>query len=365
MRLGLVLYGSLEIITGGFLYDRILVEYLRRQGDEVEVISIPWHGYGRGLLVNFSATWLRRLSRASFDVLLQDELAHPSLFRLNRRLKRLRPYPLVSIVHLLRATEERPAWQNRLYREVERRYLDSVDGFVFTTRQVGHLVEGLVGRGRPAVLAYPAGNRFSRSLTPAEIAARAQRPGPLQVLFLANLIPRKGLHALLEALAALPRESWRLTVAGNLAMAPAYVQAIRRQINRLGLAEKVTLRGLLVGEALAACLARSHLLAVPSYMEGLPLAFLEGLGFGLPVIAGAGGGTGEVITHGQEGFLVKPGDTAALTLYLNRFLENREQLAEMSLAAQARYEAHPTWDQTCAQVRRFLQDVLRGGDRGL
>ena len=47
MRVGLVIYGSLTTVSGGFLYDRKLAEYLRESGDEVEVISLPWHSYPR------------------------------------------------------------------------------------------------------------------------------------------------------------------------------------------------------------------------------------------------------------------------------------------------------------------------------
>ena len=42
MRIGLVIYGSLDTLSGGYLYDRMLDEHLRRQGDEVEIISLPW-----------------------------------------------------------------------------------------------------------------------------------------------------------------------------------------------------------------------------------------------------------------------------------------------------------------------------------
>ena len=49
MRLGLVIYGNLDIITGGFLFDKLVVEYLRRQGDEVEIMALPWHPYALGL----------------------------------------------------------------------------------------------------------------------------------------------------------------------------------------------------------------------------------------------------------------------------------------------------------------------------
>ncbi|RJR47229.1 MAG: glycosyltransferase family 1 protein, partial [Deltaproteobacteria bacterium] len=56
MKIGLIIYGSLDLVTGGFLYDRLLVDYLRSRGEEVEVISLPWPSYRRGLLDNFSRT---------------------------------------------------------------------------------------------------------------------------------------------------------------------------------------------------------------------------------------------------------------------------------------------------------------------
>ena len=129
MRIGLLIYGPLETLSGGYLYDRKLVDYLLRQGDQVEVISLPWRNYLRHLGDNLSRSLLRDLEQQRLDILLQDELNHPSLFYLNHRLKRRTSYPVISIVHHLLSSEDRPAWQNRLYEFIERRYLSSVDGF--------------------------------------------------------------------------------------------------------------------------------------------------------------------------------------------------------------------------------------------
>ena len=41
MHIGLIIYGSLDTLTGGYLYDRLLVEQLRHRGDQVDVISLP------------------------------------------------------------------------------------------------------------------------------------------------------------------------------------------------------------------------------------------------------------------------------------------------------------------------------------
>ena len=184
----------------------------------------------------------RRLRSARFDVLLQDELNHPSLFWLNRRLKEELPYPLFTIVHHLRSSEQRPAWQNRLYRQIERRYLRR-RGWVHL-QQPDHARGlskdlGSICPHEPHIVAYPAGDQFGAQISEAEIARRAAEPGPLRVMFLGNLIPRKGLHTLLSALESLPAGACVLSVAGSQSVDPRYVRAIRRQIERAGLAGRV------------------------------------------------------------------------------------------------------------------------------
>lgn len=360
MHIGLVIYDSLDTISGGYLYDRMLVEHLRRRGDQVTIISIPWRDYGRHLIDNLSRFLYRQLERASLDILVQDELNHPSLFWLNRRLRRQVHYPILAIVHHLRSSEARPTWQNRLYRAVERRYLATVDGFIFNSLCTRAAVKGLVGSRQPAVVAQPGGDRLRPNLTPDQIVRRARQPGPLRILFIGNVIPRKGLHTLLDGLSRLPGGSWRLEVVGRLEVAPAYVQRIRRQIGEAGLGEQVALCGPLCDAELAARLAQSHLLSVPSSYEGFGIAYLEGMGAGLPAIGSTAGAAGEVITHGRDGFLVPPGDAQALACHVQTLIQDRDRLAQMSLAAQQRYTLHPTWAESTERMRGFLKMWVNG-----
>ncbi len=359
MRVGLVIYGSLDTISGGYLYDRVLVQHLRLCGDQVEVISLPWRNYARHLGDNCSRSLYQRLSQACLDVLLQDELNHPSLFWLNRRLKQRVHYPVVAIVHHLRCSESRPAWQNRLYRWVERRYLATLDSLIVNSQATRAAVEGLVGAGRKSIVAYPGGDRLHPSLTPTQIARRARRGGPLRILFIGNLIPRKGLHILLEGLSRLPEDSWQLEVIGSLAVDRAYVRAIHRQVRRAGLAERVVLPGPLSDSDLAGRLAGGDLLAVPSSYEGFGIVYLEAMGFGLPVIASTAGATQEIITHGRDGFLVPPDDVLSLARHVRELCQDRERLLQMGLAARQRYLAHPTWADSSQRIRRFLQILVK------
>ena len=359
MYVGLLIYGSLRTISGGFIYDRNLVRYLRDSGDRVDVISLPWRPYGSSLLDNLNSGLRRRLAQAAFDVLLEDELVHPSCFWLNRRLRPQLSYPVVAIVHHLRGRERHPALMARLYREVEKRYLASVDGFICVSQTTKQDVEDLVGPARPLVVASPGRDGLPGAVTRREIAARATAPGPLRLIFVGNLIPRKGLHTLLAALASLPRDDWQLTVAGSLEMDAAYVQAIRRQIKDGGLAPRVSLLGTLSARELAARCAASHLLAVPSSYEGFGIVYLEGMHFGLPAIAGTVGAAQELVRHGHNGFLAPPEDAAALARYISLLMADRELLQRMSLTAHGSAAAHPTWDETAARARGFIQGFLK------
>src|SRR6266540_5263913 len=221
MKLGFVIYGSLDTLSGGYLYDRKLVEYLRLQGDTVEIISLPWRNYATHLMDNF---WFRlsdvvaspsalsgttsalrgMLSKRgakqsptyqNLDILIQDELNHPSLIFANRG---KHPYPIISLVHHLRCSELRPKWQNAFYRMVEQKYLRSVDGFVFNSRTTERVVNSLLENKKPNVVAYPPTDQFGVLLSENEIRERA-KADELRILFLGNVIYRKGLHTLLEA----------------------------------------------------------------------------------------------------------------------------------------------------------------------
>src|SRR5215510_14249852 len=108
MKIGFVIYGSLNMVSGGYLYDRKLAEYLREQDDTVEIISLPWRNYAAHLTDNF-----RFRLPPNLDVLIQDELNHPSLIGANAG---KHPYPVISLVHHLRCSELRPQWQNTLFR---------------------------------------------------------------------------------------------------------------------------------------------------------------------------------------------------------------------------------------------------------
>ena len=358
MKVGLIIYGSLDLISGGYLYDRLLVDHLRKQGAKVEIISLPWRNYWRHMADNFTATLPRAVETMAPDLLLQDELNHPSLFHTNRRLKKTLKGPIIAIVHHLRGSESRPPWLNRLYRHVEKRYLETVDGFIFNSETTRASVRDVLGKDLPSVVAHPGGDHLGSGISSERVIARCLRPGPLRILFTGNVIPRKGLHTLVLALSRLARENWQLTVAGSLAMDVRYTGRIERLITETGLGERIKLLNAVPPERLSDLLESHHCLAVPSFYEGFGIVYLEAMRFGEPVVASTAGAIPEVVDNGREGFLISAGDIDALTEAIGRLIRDRNLLLEMSLAAWKRSRGHPTWAENGSRIKGFLQETI-------
>lgn len=349
MKIGLVIYGSIDTLSGGYMYDRMLVEYLRAQGDTVEIISLPWQNYGAHLRDNFTFKL-----PANLDILIQDELNHPSLIGANRG---EHPYPIISLVHHLRCSELRPKWQNDLYRIVEKKYLRSVDGFIFNSQTTKGVVNELMVNEKPSVVAYPPTDRFGDAISEMEIEERSKKK-ELRILFLGNVMGRKGLRTLLQALLTLHPSSFILDIVGSLTTEPEYAKQMQEFVMVNGLSSTVNFHGSLNNAPLIEKLKQAHVLVVPSSYEGFGIVYLEGMGFGLPAIGTTAGAAGEVIRDGVDGFLIQPGDAFSLASKLQLMNERRDLLLQMSLAARTRYLAQPKWEQTANQIREFLRSFL-------
>ena len=349
MKIGFVIYGSLHTLSGGYLYDRKLVEYLSSQGDSVEIISLPWRNYAAHLMDNLTFRLPKNL-----DVLIQDELNHPSLIFANQG---KHPYPILSLVHHLRGSELRPNWQNNFYRWVEKQYLRSVNGFIFNSRTTQVVVNSLIDHGKPSIIAYPPTDRFGAPLSEEKIVERS-KSSELRILFLGNVIYRKGLHTLLQSLKGLDSKL-KLDVVGSLASEPVYTKLIQEIIANHHLSSCVFLHGSLDKEPLIEKLQQAHVLVVPSSYEGFGIVYLEGMGFGLPAIGTTSGAASEVIEQGKTGYLIEPGDVVPLAKHLQSLAEDRGLLTRLSFNARERYLRQPSWEETAKSIRAFLHSVLK------
>ena len=359
MHIGLIIYGHLNTLTGGWLYDRLLVEHLRERGHTVEVISLKQHHYVRNLADNFSRRLYRRLLTQDCRLLLQDGLIHPSLVGLNQRIKRRRSCPLLTIVHQVLCRQPLKRYQQLFYQAVERRYFKSVDGFIFNSETTRANVESLVGRQLPAVVAYPGGDRLGCLASDAVVESRCRRAGPLQLISVGNLTPNKGVLPLIAGLSRLPPESWYLSLIGSLSMDRAYVQKVRALIDRLGLEDRIDIPGPLDGEELAGRLNASHVFVLPFSYEGFGMACLEAMAWGLPVVGSTRGALREYVCNGINGVLIPPGDMAAFAQQVQRLHADRTLLAGYGQEALKTFRRRPGWRDSFHKIESFLLSMAK------
>jgi len=368
MKVLLVVYGSLETLSGGYLYDRTLVRALEAEGHEVRVASQRLRSpYLANLAGNAEIGLVRQAAAWKPDMIVQDELNHPSLFLLNRILGRRVPAPRIGLVHHLKSLEEGPALERAAARHIEKAFLAGLDGYIFNSEFTRRSVETALGNtggehpdslGKPWVVALPGKDRLAGF--PPTGRSETRNPGVLRLLFLGNVIPRKGLHVLVDALARISDRPWSLTIAGG--EDPEYGTRIRRRIRESGLMARVSWLGAVQDSELPGVFRNHDVLAVPSQCEGFGIVYAEALTFGLPVIAGELGGASEIVNHGENGFLIRWGDSEGLAGCLARLMDFPERLAALSRNAQERAEHLPTWEESMGRIVEFLSRLPRRGD---
>ncbi len=179
-----------------------------------------------------------------------------------------------------------------------------------------------------------------------------------RIAFLGRVGARKGMPELLAALAALDRPglAWHATIAGD-----GEVAAFRARAASLELDRRVTFTGWLEQDAAAALLARSDLLVLPSRHEGQPIAILEAMAAGLPVIASAVGAIPDLIRDGVNGLLVAPGEANGLARTLERLVADPSLRRRLGRAARATVVAGHDIDAACRSLQSLYAALIRRG----
>lgn len=154
--------------------------------------------------------------------------------------------------------------------------------------------------------------------------------GPL-IGMVAGLRDQKGLPTLLDALEELVRErrAPRFAIVGNGELR----DWVERQIEERGLAETTVL--LPFDDRVEHYLRALDAFVLPSYWEGLPIAILEAMALGLPVVATAVDGTPEAVTDGVTGILVPARDSSALAAAIAAIAADPKDRRRMGAAGRA------------------------------
>src|SRR6185436_3798725 len=172
--------------------------------------------------------------------------------------------------------------------------------------------------------------------------ARQKEPGQApRLLSIARLVEKKGVEYAIRAAARLRGVDFHYDIVGDGPLRPGLEQLVRE----LDVADRVNLLGWKQQTEVVQLLEQAHLLVAPSVtgrdgdQEGIPVAMMEAMAMGLPVLSTQHSGIPELVEDGRSGYLVPERDVDALAEGLKRLLTAPEQWAEMGEAGRRRVEA--------------------------
>jgi glycosyltransferase involved in cell wall biosynthesis len=358
-----VVPGDLHTATGGYVYDRAVVDGLRTRGWKVTVHRLD---------ESFPSPTAGAVEQAEhvFSELpdgactLVDGMASGAIPDIV--VEHARRLTLVALIHMPLAArfDIETSIAERLQAQ-ELRSVRAARHIIVTSRRVQR---ELTAAGiDPAVTSViepgvPPEWRLSElpSVSSRGSAAPYDRPpsdGGLTLLCVATVHAGKGHHLLLGALARLTHLPWHLQCVGSLSHSTATVQSVRQQMDKLGLAGRVTLVGDRPHTQLGDFYRSADLFVLPTLRETYCMAVAEALAHGLPVISSRTGAIADLVGT-TAGLLVDPGDGQGLFAALERAINDealRRSLRKGALEVRSRLTS---WSQTCDRMSAILARVL-------
>jgi glycosyltransferase involved in cell wall biosynthesis len=337
--------GDLANPTGGYAYDRRIIEGLAALGWRTAVVDL---GDGFPFPTN-AARAAARTRLAALPIgppIVIDGLAFGALPEAAAALGAT--HSLVALVHHPLALETGlSAAASASLRASERAALACARHVIATSSTTARLLA--------ADYDVPS-ERLSVVEPGTERVATPQRrvESVIALLAVGAVVPRKGYDVLVAALARLKHLPWRLVIAGDCGRSVDTFRRLVADVAALGLSDRVRLAGTVTAEELASLYASADLFVLPSRFEGYGMAYAEAIAHGVPVIGTNAGAIPETVPA-DAGVLVPPDDVDMLAATLQRLMDNPAERER--LAAGARATAFPSWRGQAALFARALESL--------
>lgn len=336
--------GDLSLKTGGYGYDRKVIDGLRSLGWQVSLLPL-----GDGFPAPSTATLHRANAVLSAlpdgTLVLIDGLAFGVLDAwVGAHADRLR---IVALVHHPLALETGLSTdeQERL-RKSERLALEGARHVLVTSPMTAReLSQNHAVSSSAITVALPGTEKSSHARTTGEIP---------RILSVGTLSRRKGHDVLLEALKSVGDLEWHAVIIGSKTLDPSTAAALVRQVEALELTGRVDLLGEV--DDPRDFYTSSDIFALASRYEGYGMVFAEALSFGLPIVACHAGAVPDVVPD-DAGMLVPVDDRQAFADALRRLLTDAGERQARAAAARRAGEALPEWSDTAKIISNTLDGI--------
>jgi glycosyltransferase involved in cell wall biosynthesis len=341
-----VVPGRLETRTGGYEYDRRIIDGLRARGWSIQVRELD-DSFPQATAAAFAQAEQVLSTIEDGTLVVVDGLAFGAMpAQIEHHASRL---SFVPIVHALLASEVGiDASTAGRYEISERKALAWASRIVAAGRA---LIEPLarygVAHDRIAVV-EPGTDRVP-------VARGSRDSDVLHLVTVATLNPGKGHDVLFRALATLTGHRWRLTCAGSSTRDSRTAARLRSMLMELRLGDRVALAGELDAAAMVALYDRADVFVLPTLSETHPLSVVEALARGLPVVSTTTGAIPDLVCGSDTaGLLVEPGDADGLAAALAQVLGDARCRQRLADGARRVRERLPTWDDAATKMEAAL-----------
>jgi glycosyltransferase involved in cell wall biosynthesis len=346
--------GDLTTPTGGYAYDRKIIEELERLGWQIQLISLgEGYPFPTDTQIEFARSTLMKLTQGVPMVI--DGLALGALPNLAAELATR--HPLIALIHHPLAFElglTEAEIKSLMLSETQA--LQQVNQVIVTSPATGRDLSEHYGITSEIInVILPGTDRMP--FTQARKQSNTDHHGCVHLLSVGSIIPRKGFDYLMAALAPLLDLQWTLTIAGDTSRNTAAYERLMVDIQRFQLEERVKILGVVSNQELDLLYTNADVFVLPSLFEGYGMVYAEAMSYGLPIIATTGGAIPDTVPP-EAGLLIPPGDIPNLTAALKTLIQDSSYRSRLSGGALQAASKQPTWDHASQLFATVLTHLI-------
>lgn len=173
----------------------------------------------------------------------------------------------------------------------------------------------------------------------------------LNVVFIGRLETWKGVHIFIKVASIIleERDDVTFTVVGD--------GSLRNYVENNGYTARINILGRVPHNQIPKILSNASILALPSYMEGLPTVCLEALASEVPVVASDVGGIPEIVIEKETGYLAPPGNAKIFANKIINLIDDENTRKIMGRNGRRLIEKHYTWDKVVEKVEKIYEKI--------
>ncbi|MBO3458289.1 glycosyltransferase family 4 protein [Aetokthonos hydrillicola Thurmond2011] len=353
------LIGAIPPQTGGEIYNYKLFQYLELSGYDVDCCSlhkrlsvrlakIPFIG---NILTN---TVLACLLYRDTEILVEDHFFTKNLLFNNIVHRFIKGKKIIILLHSLYGYDSGDTflirkWINGIKHKIRLSLADTIiTNSEYSKREIVSL-----GIDTSIVHLLPPGidRKKLRIVTPTD----GQKTDC--ILCVANYLVGKGLIYLIEAFSLVNRKKFTLHLVGNPSKSSSYYKQMNKYVQKSNLIKDVFFHNGADKENIYKLYSSADIFVLPTLKETFGIVLIEAMHYGLPIITTNVGAIPELITDGENGFLVPPANSQKLAEAISKLIENPELRKEMGAKGRQRVSDSYYWEQTCSKFLSIVQTI--------